>query len=30
MNCYPQGNLDDVFASLKALHDAGVDILAGY
>jgi imidazolonepropionase-like amidohydrolase len=29
MSCYPQGNLEDVFARLKALHDAGVDILAG-
>lgn len=26
---YPQGNLDDVLASVKALHDAGVDILTG-
>lgn len=26
---YPQGNLDDVLASVKALHDAGVDILVG-
>jgi imidazolonepropionase-like amidohydrolase len=29
MNVYPQGNLDVVFTNLKALHDAGVDILAG-
>ncbi|WP_425954847.1 amidohydrolase family protein [Xylanimonas sp. McL0601] len=28
-NHYPQGNLDDVLASVKALHDAGVDILVG-
>lgn len=28
-NKYPQGDLDDVLASVKALHDAGVDILAG-
>ena len=26
---YPQGRLDDVLGSVKALHDAGVDILAG-
>lgn len=26
---YPQGNLRDVLASVKALHDAGVDILVG-
>jgi imidazolonepropionase-like amidohydrolase len=26
---YPQGNLDGVFASVKALHAAGVDILVG-
>ncbi|BBH68543.1 imidazolonepropionase [Actinoplanes sp. OR16] len=26
---YPQGRLDDVLASVKALHDAGVDLLAG-
>lgn len=26
---YPQGDLDDVLASVKALHDAGVDILVG-
>lgn len=29
MNTYPQGNLDDVFATVMALHKAGVDILAG-
>jgi imidazolonepropionase-like amidohydrolase len=29
MNVYPQGNLDAIFVNLKALHDAGVDILAG-
>ncbi|HEY9308062.1 MAG TPA: amidohydrolase family protein [Microbacterium sp.] len=28
-NRYPEGNLDDVFASVKALHAAGVDILVG-
>lgn len=28
-NHYPQGQLADVLASVKALHDAGVDILAG-
>ncbi|GAA2846093.1 imidazolonepropionase [Actinoplanes cyaneus] len=26
---YPQGDLDDVLVSVKALHDAGVDILVG-
>ncbi|AEW99889.1 metal-dependent hydrolase family protein [Streptantibioticus cattleyicolor] len=26
---YPHGRLDDVLASVKALHDAGVDLLAG-
>lgn len=26
---YPQGSITDVLASLKALHDAGVEILAG-
>lgn len=26
---YPQGNLDHVLASVKALHDAGVDLLVG-
>ncbi|MGO7984344.1 hypothetical protein ACC691_41685, partial [Rhizobium johnstonii] len=26
---YPQGNLNDVFASVRALRDAGVDILVG-
>jgi adenine deaminase len=29
MNIYPQGRMDDVFASVRALHEAGVDILAG-
>jgi imidazolonepropionase-like amidohydrolase len=29
MNVYPQGKLEDAFASVKALHNAGVDILAG-
>ncbi|MGD0755066.1 MAG: amidohydrolase family protein [Bacteroidales bacterium] len=29
MNVYPQGNLEDAFASVRALHSAGVDILAG-
>jgi imidazolonepropionase-like amidohydrolase len=29
INTYPQGNLYDVFASVMALHEAGVDILAG-
>lgn len=28
-NHYPQGRLADVLASVRALHDAGVDILAG-
>ncbi|MFE6668700.1 amidohydrolase family protein [Streptomyces sp. NPDC057697] len=28
-NRYPQGRLDDVLASVKALHDAGVDLMAG-
>jgi imidazolonepropionase-like amidohydrolase len=28
-NRYPQGNIHDVLASVKALHDAGVDILCG-
>lgn len=28
-NHYPQGNIKDVLASVKALHDAGVDILVG-
>ncbi len=28
-NRYPQGNLDDVLASVKALHEVGVDILVG-
>jgi imidazolonepropionase-like amidohydrolase len=29
MNVYPQGNLEDAYAIVKALHEAGVDILAG-
>ena len=29
MNVYPQGNLEDAFATIRALRDAGVDILAG-
>ena len=29
MNVYPQGQLKEVFASVLALHKAGVDILAG-
>jgi imidazolonepropionase-like amidohydrolase len=29
MNTYPHGNLNDIFASVLALHAAGVDILAG-
>jgi imidazolonepropionase-like amidohydrolase len=29
MNVYPQGKLEDAFASVKTLHNAGVDILAG-
>ncbi len=28
-NTYPQGRLDDVFATVVALHRAGVDLLAG-
>ncbi|WP_028645652.1 amidohydrolase family protein [Nocardioides sp. URHA0020] len=28
-NHYPQGSLDDVLASAKALHDAGIDLLVG-
>lgn len=28
-NRYPQGNLADVLASVKALHDAGVDLIVG-
>lgn len=28
-NRYPQGKLGDVLASVKALHDAGVDVLCG-
>lgn len=29
MNVYPQGKLEDAYATIKALHDVGVDILAG-
>jgi imidazolonepropionase-like amidohydrolase len=29
MNVYPQGRLEDAYATIRALHDAGVDILAG-
>jgi imidazolonepropionase-like amidohydrolase len=29
MNVYPQGKLADTFATVSALRDAGVDILAG-
>jgi imidazolonepropionase-like amidohydrolase len=29
MNVYPQGGLSDAYASVMALHKAGVDILAG-
>jgi len=29
MNVYPQGDLGDAFASVRSLHMAGVDILAG-
>jgi imidazolonepropionase-like amidohydrolase len=29
INTYPQGDLDDVLATVAALHHAGVDILAG-
>ena len=29
MNVYPQGKLEDTFATVGALRDAGVDILAG-
>lgn len=29
MNVYPQGDLEGAYASVRALHDAGVDILAG-
>jgi imidazolonepropionase-like amidohydrolase len=29
INVYPQGKLEDAFAGVKALHNAGVDILAG-
>jgi imidazolonepropionase-like amidohydrolase len=28
-NVYPQGRMEDVFASVRVLHEAGVDILAG-
>lgn len=29
MNVYPQGKLEDAYAAIRALRDAGVDILAG-
>jgi imidazolonepropionase-like amidohydrolase len=29
MNVYPKGNLEDAYATIRALRDAGVDILAG-
>ncbi len=29
MNVYPQGRLEDAYASVMALHKAGVDLLAG-
>ncbi len=29
MNVYPEGKLEDVYAGVIALHEAGVDILAG-
>ena len=29
MNVYPQGKFEDVYAGVKALYEAGVDILAG-
>ncbi len=29
INVYPQGKLEDVYAGVIALHEAGVDILAG-
>jgi imidazolonepropionase-like amidohydrolase len=29
MNVYPQGNLEDAYATVRALRDEGVDILAG-
>jgi imidazolonepropionase-like amidohydrolase len=29
MNVYPQGKLEDAYATIRALRDAGVDILAG-
>jgi imidazolonepropionase-like amidohydrolase len=28
-NCYPQGDIEDVLTTIKALSDAGVDILVG-
>jgi len=28
-NVYPQGKIDDVYAAIRVLHHAGVDILAG-
>ena len=29
MNVYPEGKLEDAYAGVRALHEAGVDILAG-
>lgn len=29
MNVYPQGRLEEAYATIRTLHDAGVDILAG-
>lgn len=29
INTYPQGNFEDILANVRALHEAGVDILAG-
>jgi len=29
MNVYPQGKIENAFASVMALHEAGIDILAG-
>jgi imidazolonepropionase-like amidohydrolase len=29
INVYPQGKMENAFASVRALHEAGVDILAG-
>jgi imidazolonepropionase-like amidohydrolase len=29
INVYPQGRLEDAYATVRALHDSGVDILAG-